>query len=369
MPRTGLVTDDAGAATPLPRVDYWGIWNEPNEGSWLNPQWRFTGHGRHRHLHYVAPALYRRLVDASWRGFVATGHAQDTVLIGETASAGWIYTLPFVRALYCVGTNDEPLKGNRAAQLECPRSGSRGAFAARHPGLFASTGYAHHPYSFDVAPNTRLSNNGLLTLANLGSLERTLGRIFNSYRRHRPGGVPLYLTEWGYKTNPPNPFVKTSLSEQATWLNEGEYLTYHQPYVRALDQFLLVDTKPDNLAPRGSRDYWGTFQTGLLYADGVPKPSYDAFRLPIWLPSAHHGPGVTVWGELRPADHTTTQSAELQFQSNGSTAWVALSDVSTTNPEGFFTTQTAIPAAGLVRISWTDPVTGTVQYSRSAVVS
>ncbi len=24
----------------IPRVNYWGIWNEPNEGAWLNPQWR-----------------------------------------------------------------------------------------------------------------------------------------------------------------------------------------------------------------------------------------------------------------------------------------------------------------------------------------
>ena len=28
----------AGTPDPLPRVDYWGIWNEPNEGAWLNPQ-------------------------------------------------------------------------------------------------------------------------------------------------------------------------------------------------------------------------------------------------------------------------------------------------------------------------------------------
>ena len=90
---TGSYVPQAGA-TPLPRVNYWGIWNEPNEGAWLNPQWRTVGHGG-RVL--IAPLLYRQLVDAAYGALRATGHAHDTILIGETASRGWIYPIQFVR--------------------------------------------------------------------------------------------------------------------------------------------------------------------------------------------------------------------------------------------------------------------------------
>ena len=80
-------------------MSYWGIWNEPNEGAWLNPQWRTVGRGG-RVL--IAPLLYRQLVDAAYSALRATGHAHDTILIGETASRGWIFPIQFVQALYCV---------------------------------------------------------------------------------------------------------------------------------------------------------------------------------------------------------------------------------------------------------------------------
>ena len=144
----------------------------------------------------------------------------------------------------------------------------------------------------------------------------------------------MYLTEWGYKSNPPNPFVKTSLTEQATWLNQGEYMTWKDSYVRALDQFLLVDDKPRAGARKGSLSYWSTFQSGLLFADGSQKPAYAAFRIPIWLPSASHA-RLTVWGELRPANHSALQTAELQYQRRGSSSWTNARAIQTSNSEGF----------------------------------
>jgi hypothetical protein len=358
---SGSYVPQAGA-TPLPRVNYWGIWNEPNEGAWLNPQWRTVGRGG-RVL--IAPLLYRQLVDAAYGALRATGHAHDTILIGETASRGWIFPIQFVEALYCVNSHNRPLVGTAATNLGCPRSGSRSQFAARHPGLFASE-YAHHPYSFDTPPN-RIIAPGLITLANLGVLERTLNRIFATYGKHPRGGVPMYLTEWGYKSNPPNPFVKTSLTEQATWLNQGEYMTWKDSYVRALDQFLLVDDKPRAGAKKGSLAYWSTFQSGLLFANGSQKPAYAAFRIPIWLPSASHA-HLTVWGELRPANHSTLQTAELQYQRRESRSWTNARVIQTSNKEGFLLAHLSVPGAGNVRLAWTDTTTGAVYYSRAATV-
>jgi hypothetical protein len=354
---------------PLPAVNYWGIWNEPNEGAWLNPQTRTVGRGKAAKQYAVGPAIYRGLFDAAWKGLLAAGHTHDTVLLGEIASHGNVYPLPFVRDLYCVGGRDAPLTGAAATNLECPSSGSRSAFVAQNPGLFAASGFAHHPYSFDVSPNTRMSDPNLITLGNLGQLESTLTGTFNSYHRHRNGGVPLYLTEWGYKSDPPNPFVKTSLAQQATWINQGEYMAWRYPYVRALAQFLLVDSRPKAGEAVGSRAYWGTFQTGLLYTNLKQKPAYNAFRIPIWLPSAHHGSSVPVWGELRPADHGALQQGVLQIERRGSSSWTDLTLLQTTNTEGFIYQRVAIPYAGAVRIAWLDPSTRAVDYSRAAAVS
>ena len=367
LPVTGLNLDNplvssTAPTTPgaLPRVEWWGIWNEPNEIGWLSPQVRKVDH------HWVpySPVLDRQLTDAGYAGLVATGHGSDTILIAETASGGQTQPIPFVRAYYCVGSSWRPLRGSAAAALDCPTSGSPSKFVAENPGLFHSAGFAHHPYSFDQPPNlTFKTNPGIIMLANLGVFERALDRIFHAY--DQPTGFPLYLTEWGYKTNPPNPFVHTSLTEQADWLNEGEYMTYNDPRVKALAQFLLVDDTPRQGAVPGTLSYWSTFQTGLLYANGKAKPSYAAFRLPIWVPDAHSGPAVTVWGELRPAAHAGDQVATLEFRTSSLGQWSNLRSIETGNPEGYLLSHVDIPQGGQVRLAWPDPVSNEIDYSRT----
>ncbi len=352
-----------GTPDPLPRVSYWGIWNEPNEGAWLNPQYRLGRHGVHL---AVAPALYRGLVDGAYAGLSAAGHAHDTILIGETASGGNTLPTPFVRDLYCVGSTDRPLRGNAAGQIYCPGSGSAAGFVGAHPGLFRSGGYAHHPYSFDQSPSKPMPTPGLVTLATLPSFERTFDRIFAAYGR--PRGFPMYLTEFGYKTDPPNPYVHTSLGQQETFINEGEYLAWKDPRVHALAQFLLVDDRPKAGTKRGSRAYWGTFQSGLEYINGAHKPSYNAFQIPIWLPSARPGHRVTVWGQLRPAAHAALQYAGLQYAQARSKRWNTLRLIQTGNSQGFLVAHVAIPAKGVVRLAWLDPSTGTVDYSRTVPI-
>src|SRR5262249_54418030 len=160
---------------------------------------------------------------------------------------------------------------------------------------------------------------------------------------------PLYLTEWGFKTNPPNPFIHTTLAQQAAWINQGEYMMYKWPYVKAYTQFLLVDSPPKPHTRKGSALYWSTFQTGLEFQNGTQKPSFAAFQVPIWLPNARHGNNRTVWGQFRPADHTTTQSGLIDFQAKGSSTWKELALVQTTNTEGFVSAKVTIPGPGAVR--------------------
>jgi beta-glucosidase/6-phospho-beta-glucosidase/beta-galactosidase len=77
----------SGTYEGLPRVDYWSIWNEPNQAGWLTPQW--SPDPRNPKLFVEsAPSIYRNLVAAAWSNLAATGHGADTVLVGETAPQG-----------------------------------------------------------------------------------------------------------------------------------------------------------------------------------------------------------------------------------------------------------------------------------------
>lgn len=355
---------DPAKGEALPAVNWWGIWNEPNEIGWLSPQRRsYDG----KEVAY-APALERGLTNAGYLGLLATGHADDTILIGEIASGGYITPLPFVRDFYCVGTNLQPLTGTAAAALDCPTSGDTEAFVNDNPGLFAATGWAQHPYEFDHAPNTpKPSQANNITLANLGRLERTIDGVFSNYGE--PTGLPMYLTEWGYKSDPPNPFVHTSLAQQATWINEGEYMSYRDPRVMALAQYELYDQEPRESEPVGTLAYWSTFQTGLFFVDGDAKPSLAAYRLPIWVPSAHPGANVTVWGQLRPAVHTEVQYGVLEYEPTGSDTWSWLRILTTTNSQGYFEVQVPIAQTGSLRLAWQNPSTSTTYYSRTVSIT
>ncbi|HUO75097.1 MAG TPA: hypothetical protein VMU39_30330 [Solirubrobacteraceae bacterium] len=123
--------------------------------------------------------------------------------------------------------------------------------------------------------------------------------------------LPIELTEYGYETNPPNPLRGIPLPRQAAYLDQAQYLVWQDPRVGSLAQFLLLDAAPDRACPRGSPGYWSTFQTGLVFRDGVHKPSYDAYRLPIFVPDpvAIAETSTLVRGMLRPAPNGSTQHA------------------------------------------------------------
>jgi hypothetical protein len=356
---------------PLPRVNSWSIWNEPNEGGWLTPQWRHAGRARWTER---APAVYRGLVDAGVAALDSTGHGGDQILIGETAARGTVRRcagcsmrpMLFLRALYCVGGAYRPLTGARARALGCPASGDSRAFAAAHPALLSPTGYAHHPYSFESPPGVSDPDPQDAPLANLSRLETGLDRIYAVYGR--PPGLPIYLTEYGYKSDPPNPFARFSTLQQAAFINQGEYMAFQDPRVRSMAQFLLVDDLPKAGTSRGSRSYWSTFQTGLVSLNGEPKPAFAAYRIPIWLPDPRHGAKADVWGQLRPATRGTVQSAQVQFRAAGGAAFATLRTVQTSNPRGFVLAHVLFPTRGQLRLSWRDPASGIVYDSRTAPI-
>ena len=367
-------TWDAGGAGhgQLPRVSFWTIWNEPNQPGWLAPQWQTVGGSR---IPYSA-LLYRSYVEAAYRALVHTGHTatSDTILIGELAPEGSENTkdespippLPFLRALYCVDANDKPLSGPAAHALACPAKPDAGAFVKAHPGLFDVTGFAHHPYSFFLAPNVSMGDRDYVPLSDLSRLESALDQIFDNYGVHRQ--LPIWLTEYGYETNPPNPYRGVSPARQALYLDEAQYMAWKDPRVRSMAQFLLVDSAPNAVYPRGSVGYWSTFQTGLLYLNFRTKPSYFSYPMPIFIPNPDFksGDAALVWGMLRAAPNGTTQHAEIQWRGPGG-GYKTVTSVTTSDPNGFFTANVKLPGSGVVRIEWT-AANGHRLYSRAAGV-
>jgi hypothetical protein len=357
-----------GASAPLPRVAFWSIWNEPNLGVYLAPE------AIDNSTLEVSPRYYRAIVDAAWSALQSTGHGQDTVLIGELAPAGQrsggpgnfnaMPALRFLRALYCVDAAYRPLRGTAAALRGCPTDAAGSArFGTEHPGLFHASGVADHPYSQGLPPNEVTPDEpDYAELAALPTLERvldTMQRVYGSNTR-----FPIYSTEFGYQTTPPDTEYGTvSLALAAYYLNWAEYLTWRDPRVRSYDQYELVDPP------------LGNFASALEFSNGVPKPSFYAYRMPIYLPvtATASGHPLYVWGCVRPAryaglDTGRAQRVQIQLRAGSGGAFRTVGTVRVTNRYGYFNVLQTFPESGLVRLRWSPPH-GPAIVSRTVAIS
>jgi len=366
-----------GQSTALPRVSFWQIWNEPNFGENLAPQ--ATDGSRVP----ASAGMYRSLLDAGWHSLLLTGHGHDTILIGTLAARGaqvinrhgttggqpgqYGTTKPliFTRALYCLDSSYQPLTGSAARSIGCPTTaaGSRG-FRRAHPALFGATGFADHPYPLNLPPTKATANDPDYTeFSQLPNLATTLDDVQKAYGS--PTRFPIYITEYGYITNPPNRGNYVSPATAAEYINWAEYLEWRNPRIASTMQYPLSDPNPND-APE-----FGGFASGLLFYSGRPKPAYDAYRLPLFLPvtSAHPGHSLEVWGCVRPAHLAPgRQTASFQFQPGPSGAFTTVRTVTITSPMGYFDVRIAFRSSGSVRLQWTYP-DGTVADSRIVKIS
>jgi hypothetical protein len=139
--------------------------------------------------------------------------------------------------------------------------------------------YAQNPYPLDPKRETPLTGGcghcTTVTMATIGRLVSLLDRDFPSAR--------IWLTEYGYQSNPPDHLLGVPLALQAQYIGEGAYAAYRTPKVDMLIQFLYRDE------PSLAR-----FQSGLVTLTDAVKPAYAAFQLP--LAQISHS---TLWGQLR----------------------------------------------------------------------
>ncbi|HYF27612.1 MAG TPA: hypothetical protein VD931_17860 [Baekduia sp.] len=352
-----------GLVPGIPRVDYWSIWNEPNQGAWLAPQWVDVGGGSFAE---ASPRLYRGLVDAAQRGLEISGHGTDTILIGETAPKGLkvrgvsraMAPRRFLLRLYCLDDFGQHLRGAAAQAQGCPTEDPATRMRAEHPGLFRISGWAHHPYELTAAPDAKPRDPEWYTTGNLRELTFLLRRVFLRHGHPLPLGAgrlfPLYLTEYGYQTDPPDP-LGVAPGTQARYLNHSEWLTSRLAEVRTLAQFLMVDDKPGAGASDVER-FGNSFQSGLVGLDGRRKPAYAAYRLPIHVPRTRvrRGGLLTVWGLVRPGATGRRQTVRVELRRGSRGRYRTVRTVRTEAQRGAFTVRLRLRSAGAVRFAWRD---------------
>lgn len=341
---SGSYRDENDGRQLIPRVSFWALWNEPNQGGWLRPQW-LGGKP-------VSPQLYRDLYQFGHRALVSTGHGQDTILVGETAP----------RSVTRRTTTSAMGVRTFATELLCGR-GHRGAGCNRFAkdGPIVATAWAHHPYTRNLAPNVPEPAKDSITLANFDDLGTLLDGL--SKTGNIRSGMPLMSTEFGYETSPPDPYSKVSLQQQADYLAQAEELTALDPRVAANTQFLLRDVAPLPRFKKGSKPYWGTYQSGLFNLDDTPKPAAAAYAFPFLTapgaPAPNGGKTTSVFGQIRFRDNAQpgqpTDTVQLQFQPAGSGDWSNLGDPIATSARGYFATTVPVPGPGQVRAVWNGP--------------
>ncbi len=383
----------AGASAPLPKVSLYSLWNEPNFGQNLGPQ--YVGATKKSAGLPVAPMYYRNLLRSGW-----TALRQDakgaTILIGELAGTGKgvlhkTPTLPFglpgqvsisfpasfIQQLYCV----KSLTPAVAKSVGCPSGRARGSFVRDNPALFDAGAFSMHPYASHWTPTAKASTipKADIVLPVIGRLSTVLGQATSGWHHHR--NYAIWSTEFGFVTSPPQPNQVgkrfPSPQQAAIYLNESEYLSYRNPRIASYAQYLLRD--PENLLSKGV----GLFSSGLLFANGAPKPGLSAYRMPVWMPeqTVTRGQNALVWGGARPtpggfaATHVTQQ---VQIQQLNGGVWQTLATVNANSATGYFQTHIRFNNSGGLRLAYTYPATelalpagvaGTTIYSRTVPVT
>jgi hypothetical protein len=176
--------------------------------------------------------------------------------------------------------------------------------------------YAHNPYPLNPRTETPWSGGctrcETITMATLDRLVADVGTAFGSKR--------IWLTEYGYQTNPPDRLLGVSPQRQADYAAAAALRAYQAPRVDMLIHFLVRD-----------EPIVGRWQSGLFRIDNVPKPSYHAFMLPLAQVS-RTGTRTVLWGQVRP--RSGAQRYRLQQLRNG--RWISIGGVARTNAGGVF---------------------------------
>jgi hypothetical protein len=223
----------------LPSVRDWLAWNEPNNPVFLAPQYRKVG------SRYVmqGAADYARICNAVYNGVHATKLGSERVACGATGPRG----------------NNNPRSTRPSTS---PIAFLR---AAKKAGLKTFDAWAHHPYYATPAdtPTSKphAPNGAPATAVELGNISDLIKVVTQLY-----GNKRIWITEYGYQTNPPDPVYGVTYAKQAAYLTQAVAIARKNPRIDMFLWFLLKD-EPN----------FGGWQSGLLTYRGAKKPAFAAF--------------------------------------------------------------------------------------------
>ena len=121
--------------------------------------------------------------------------------------------------------------------------------------------YAHHPYAGDpkYRPAAKPRNPRAITFANIGKLIDEVTILY--------GEKPIWITEYGYETSPPDRIFGVTWARQATYMHEAYTIARRNPRIDMLLWFLVRDERRAT-----------GWQSGLVSAGGLRKPSFFKFQ-------------------------------------------------------------------------------------------
>jgi hypothetical protein len=154
-----------------------------------------------------------------------------------------------------------------------------------------------------------------------------------------PKRLPIHYTEHGFQTDPPDGLFGVSLARQAAYLNESDWMAYGNPRVRTVAQYKLADDRAVS-----------SFQSGLRFRDFRAKPSYDAYRLQVWI-RRRGETRLRLWGQVRPPAAGDVSRVELQNAPFGSTDFRTVATIDVTARNGTFV-RTLPRREGRFRLRW-----------------
>jgi hypothetical protein len=226
-------------AMPLPKVTMWTAWNEPNNPLWLTPQYKRVGGA----WQVESAVQYAKICNAVYNGVHSLGLGPlrgVQVACGVTGPKG----------------NDAPASGRASVDPLTFMS------AAKKAGMKSFDAYAHHPYadlgneSPSFIPVGKYKRR--IQLGNINVLISQLTKLYGPKR--------LWITEYGYQTNPPDKLFGVSWAKQALYMQQAAALARRNPRIDMFLWFLIRDEP--NL---------GGWQSGLETVTGKKKPAWNAF--------------------------------------------------------------------------------------------
>jgi hypothetical protein len=221
----------------LPAVRLWLAWNEPNNPVFLAPQYRKVS-GR---WFPQSAYSYVRICNAIYNGVHSVQHSAAKVACGATDPRG----------------NNQPR--SRRASIS-PLAFLR---SVKKYGLRRFDAWAHHPYAprASLTPSSKpnVNDKSTVILGNIGVLTKELSRLY--------GKKPLWITEYGYQTRPPDRTFGVAWKTQARYLAQAYSIARNNPRIQMMIWFLVKDES--RLAG---------WQSGFFTTAGKRKPSYYTFR-------------------------------------------------------------------------------------------